>query len=310
MPSAMPFPNTAPSDHVARSRQRALRPGRWLLILLLGLSAVSCRPAAPPTPPTPGSSPATPSLTVHPQRIVSLVPSATELIYEVGAGQTLVGVTINDDYPPAVASLPRVGDQTIDPERLLELRPDLVVLDTEFNRDQTQLERLRLPVLALRSQRLSDIADNMELLGQRLGRSRDGRAAAQRFRQALAEVPRVARPQKVLIEVWGSPLMTVGAQTLPDDLLNQLGLTNVYADQNGYFQVDPEDVVRRQPELIILPGQPGQSSVAAELLTRAGVPVQVITLDGDLFTSPTPRVVQGLRLINDQLSAGSPWQTE
>jgi iron complex transport system substrate-binding protein len=110
--------------------------------------------------------------------------------------------------------------------------------------------------------------------------------------------------------VWGSPLMTVGAQTLPDDLLNQLGLTNVYADQHGYFQVDPEDVVRRQPELIILPGQPGQSSVAAELLTRAGVPVQVITLDGDLFTSPTPRVVQGLRLINDQLSAGSPWQTE
>lgn len=263
-----------------------------VVLLLLAFAGASCQPVAvaPPSPAVPA-------------RIVSLIPSATELIYEVGAGGSLVGVTVNDDYPPEVEKLAKVGDQTIDPERLLSLRPDLVVLDTEFNADSSKYQRLGLPVLALSSKRLADIGGNMHTLGRRLGHEEGAKAAAERFQRSLDQLPRLDVKEKVFVEVWGSPLMTVGAETLPDDLLRQLGLSNVYADQKNYFQVDPEDVVSRRPGIVILAGQLSDTSKAAELLAKAGAPPRVIVLDGDLFTNPTPRVVQGLEQLSRELSS-------
>lgn len=267
-------------------------------ILALGLSAPSCQ--------SPSSTDiATPSGV--PQRVVSLIPSATELIYEVGAESTLVGVTLNDNHPPEVQALPKVGDQTIDTEKLLSLKPDLVVLDTEFNTELSKYRRLGLPVLALESRRLSDIGENLRLLGSKLGHTESGEAAASRFEQALHNLPKLDSSQAVFIEIWGSPLMTVGADSLPNDLLTQIGLKNVYSDQKGYFQVDAEDVLSRKPSIIILPsGSPKETSKAAELLSRAGVRTKVITLDGDLFTNPSPRILDGLKILLDELGETSP----
>lgn len=227
----------------------------------------------------------------------------TELVYEIGAGELLVAVTENDHYPPAVSKLPKVGDQTIDKEKLLTLRPDLVILDTEFNRNQSQLENLGLQVLPLRSQRLSDIAKNMRLLGDKLDRKSSAETAAQKFENAVKAVEKVKNPPTVFVEIWGSPLMTVGRDSLPNDLLELQGLKNIYSDQVGYFQVDPEDVVRRRPEVIILPSSgPKEKSAAEKLLKRAGVSVRVIVLDGDQFTTPTPRVLQGLKMLRQELA--------
>lgn len=267
---------------------------------MLGLLVWSCQRGTTTEPGAPS-----PMSAAVPTRVVSLIPSATELIYEVGAGETLVGVTVNDRFPPAVEKLPRVGDQTIDFERLVSLQPDLVVLDSEFNKDAARLEQLRLPVLALRSRRLADVADNLERLGSRLGREDEGRAAARRLREALSQTPKLGVKETVLVEIWGSPLMTVGADSLPDDLLRQLGLSNAYADQKGFFQVSPEDVVSRRPGIIILPTDGSrEKSAAAELLHKAGIPVKVIVIDGHLFTNPTPRVLEGLDFIAQELSPG------
>ena len=236
--------------------------------------------------------------------MVSLVPSVTELLYEIGAEEQLIAVTSNDHYPPQVEKLPKVGDQTIDLERLISLKPDLVILDSEFNRDQVKLERLGLSVLALQSRRLSDIPRNLRLLGQELGRSERAKQAAQSFENQLQKVTPIETLPTAFVEIWGSPLMTVGNESLPNDLLGILGIKNVYADQKGYFQVDPEDVVRRKPSVIILPSQfPTDTSAAAKLLKRAGVQTTVIVLDGDLFTNPTPRVLEGLQRLKDELES-------
>jgi ABC-type Fe3+-hydroxamate transport system substrate-binding protein len=270
-------------------------------IQMLGLSLAVTLGTACQTSDSGALGPASPAPPV-PRRVVSLIPSATELIYEVGAGKTLVGVTTNDSHPPEVRHLPKVGDQTIDPERLLSLRPDLVVLDTEFNRDESKYRRLGLPVLALESKRLSDISRNLRLLGQRLGQKDSGEAAAQKFEAALAELPKLSKRDTVFVEVWGSPLMTVGNQSLPNDLLEQLGLKNAYSDHQGYFQVDPEDVVARRPGIVILPSaNRSDRSVAAKWLAKAGVPVKVVVLDGDTFTTPSPRVLDGLKFLVSQL---------
>ncbi len=264
---------------------------RVALALLLLLSFAGCRPE-------PRSTPALST----PKRVASLVPSATELIYEIGAQDLLMAVTENDNYPPEAAKFPKVGDQTIDKEKLLSLKPDLVILDTEFNRDQAQLERLGLKVLPLQSRRVTDIARNIRLLGRHLGREESAETAARAFETKLRATQRLKEAPSVFIEIWGSPLMTVGGESLPNDLLEILGLHNTYEDQMGYFQVDPEDVLRRRPDVIILPSASStEQSSAAKLLERAGVSVRVIVLDGDLFTNPTPRVLQGLEIVRREL---------
>lgn len=269
------------------------------LTVILGLGGASCQTAAGPQTISPS-----PGLT--PRRVVSLVPSATELIFAVGGEASLVGVTLNDTYPPQVERLPKVGDQNIDAEKLLSLEPDLVVLDVEFNSDLARYRRLGVPVLALESKRLEDIPANLTLLGERLGLADSGRAAASRFEASLAEIPKLDLTESVFIEIWGSPLMTVGGESLPNDLLVHLGLENSYAEQTGYFQVEAEDVIKRAPKIIILPSsQSSDRSKAAELLSKAGVTTKVIHLDGDLFTNPSPRVLQGLQILVEELASMS-----
>ncbi len=262
------------------------------ILLLLAIALPGCPRTATPDQPKPASQ----------KRLASLVPSVTELLYQIGAEVQLVAVTSNDQYPPEVRDLPKVGDQTIDLEKLVSLKPDLVILDSEFNREQTQIQRLGLSVLTLQSRRLEDIPNNLRRLGQELDRREQAEKAAVNFEKSLQALPKLDSAPPVFIEIWGSPLMTVGNDSLPNDLLNVLGIPNVYADQKGYFQVDPEDVVRRRPKVIILPSRlPTDTSSAAKLLERAGVKVTVIVLDGDLFTNPTPRVLEGLSLLKSEL---------
>ena len=237
-----------------------------------------------------------------PGRVVSLIPSATELIFAVGAGDKLVGVTINDAFPPEVLELPKVGDQTIDQEKLVSLSPDLVVFDSAFNSGVSGLKSLGLETLELNSQRLSDIPKNLRLLAHRLGVAQQGEDAAVEFESELSKFKTLDSPPRVFVEIWGSPLMTVGRDSLPNDLLDRLGMVNVYQDQVGYFQVDPEDVVSRRPDIVILPGADhSKASAALKLLRDAGIEASVLTVEGGLLTNPTTRVLEGLRILRQKV---------
>ena len=238
-----------------------------------------------------------------PERIVSLVPSATELIFAVGQGDKVVGVTLNDNYPQQVKELPRVGDQSIDMEKVLSLKPDLVVIDSGFNQDKDDLTRLGLPVLELSCKRLEDVPAALRTLGEALGSIHEGEKQAREFEALLQTVEPVGQDKKVFVEVWGEPLMTVGKETLLNDLLQRLGLSNCYDDQVGYFQVDPEDVVSRKPEVVVLPVAPGQEldSEAANLIRRLGGKVTVVKVNSDHFVRAGPRLIEGLRELRKQL---------
>jgi cobalamin transport system substrate-binding protein len=230
----------------------------------------------------------------------------TELIHSIGASDRIVGVTLNDDYPESVKNLPKVGDQTIDMEKVLSLDPDLVILDSNFNKDRPALDKLGLRTLELRCERLDDIPEALTTLGDTLGIPERGEAEARSFRQRLAQIQPLKLEKTVFVEVWGSPLMTVGSETLVSDLLTISGLKNSYADQQGYFQVDPEDVLSRSPGVIILPMPAGTSQVESEaalLLERAGQQPQVVKIDPDLFIRPGPRLLRGLTIIQNQLKS-------
>jgi iron complex transport system substrate-binding protein len=193
-----------------------------------------------------------------PQRIISLTPHLTELLFAVGAGAQLVGVDSASDYPAAARTLPRVGDYSrIQFERILALKPDLVLVWVGGNRaaDIHGLKQMGVPVLHTQATRLDDVARLLRLIGQVSGHAKAGEAAARDFSVRLAALQeRSARqpPVSVFYQVWDRPLMTVGGTHWISDALTVCGARNVFADLRGLSPVvSREAVLKRAPALIV-----------------------------------------------------------
>ncbi len=238
------------------------------------------------TPPRASSGPA--------QRIISLVPSLTEVLFSLGAGPRVVGVTANDHYPPEVEALPRVGDMAPDYERILALRPDLVVADPGMQpREITRLRELGLPVLSLPSQSLMGLQNALVELGKATGTE----ARGQELQSQLASLkPPVGPRVRVFVEIWDKPLITTGGGTFVDELINLAGGLNVYADHQRYPSISVEDLLLRQPEVIVLTvsqveearSRPGWDRLEA---VRSG---RLYRMESDLLVRPTLRLPQAV----------------
>lgn len=193
-----------------------------------------------------------------PRRIVSLVPSATLLLLELGEGERLVGRTDYDDDPRA-AQVPSVGDG-LGPslEVLLSLRPDLVLrfggpTDLETPR---RLDQAGIPHLALRPDQLDDVYRVSLLLGEVTGQEEAARALVARLEEELAAVRRAVegadRP-RVGILLGGDPPWVAGGETFIHDIVTVAGGDNVFAaDGPLYAPISVEEVLRRRPDVLLL----------------------------------------------------------
>ncbi|HET9463778.1 MAG TPA: cobalamin-binding protein [Thiobacillus sp.] len=238
-----------------------------------------------------------------PQRIISLTPHLTELLFAVGAGAQLVGVDSASDYPKAAQALPRVGDYSrINFERILALKPDLVIVWVGGNRaaDIHGLKKLGLPVLHTQATRLDDVARLLRLIGRASGHAGEGDAAARDFSTRLAALQvRAARqlPLKVFYQVWDRPLMTVGGTHWISDALALCGARNVFADLRAASPVvSREAVLRRAPELIVSGSD--APDVRRQWQHFASLPAvknnAFVRVDADRLHRPTPRLLEGV----------------
>jgi vitamin B12 transport system substrate-binding protein len=193
-----------------------------------------------------------------PQRVVSLAPSLTEIVIELNASDLLVGVLDGGLRPERVAGLPSVGRYgQLDIERLLSLRPDLLLLwpGSVSAAQRDQLKRLNIPVYTAEPHTLGELADQIEQMGERLGRVERGRQAAEDFRQRLASLRKRYRrdvPLSVFYQVWDQPLYTVGGHQIISDALTVCGARNVFDDLTlPAPQVSLESVLQRDPDVIV-----------------------------------------------------------
>jgi len=195
------------------------------------------------------------------QRIVSLAPHLTEVLFAIGAGDRLVGTVAHSDYPPAARSLPRVGGyNAIDPERILALDPDLVVAWQSGN-NPVQLQRLQElgRVLFINEpRRLADIPRTARRLAVLTGMPQAGLRFERQFRQRLEALQqRYAgrRPVRMFYQIWNSPLITVNGRHLISDVMRLCGAVNVFAGLPALAPtVSVEAVLAAAPELIVIGG--------------------------------------------------------
>ncbi len=199
-----------------------------------------------------------------PERIVSLVPSLTELLADLGAGERIVGRTRFCVEPPGLVQ--RVesvgGTKNPDLRRIVALQPDLVLLSAEENRkedfERLTVEGLRSYVVHPRT--VSDAVEVIEELGRRVGASEQAAALGEACRDALERCRRARTGVNRLpafCPIWRQPWMTFRRATYVGDMLVQAGFSNVFADeQDDFFEVALDEVARRRPRLVLLPDAP------------------------------------------------------
>ncbi len=243
------------------------------------------------------------------QRVVSLAPDMAELAYDVGAGSALVGTVKYSDYPAAAKQLPRVGDAFhVDIEKLLALKPDLV-LAWQGGTPQALVDKLRglkLPVLAVGTHDLPDIAANLELIGRATGHADAAQLAAEDFRTRLGDLRaryEHAAALKVFYEISSQPLFTVGGSQSISRLIGICGGQNVFADLTDLAPaVSLEAVLARDPEVIATgdgEGDVGQRFKEWQRWPKLAAVREgnFIAVDDDWVSRSTPRLLDaGKRL--------------
>lgn len=280
----------------------------WLLVLLC-----LCSRGAPAAVQVLDDAGQTVRLTQPAQRVVSLSPHITELLFAAGGGQRIVGAVEYSDYPPAALKLPRIGDnRELDLERILAVHPDLLVVWRHGNpeRQLQKLRRLGIPIFYSEPQQLEQVASSLERLGVLLGSEAVAADAARQFRQRLQGLRQQNHgqaPVKVFYQVWDKPLMTLNGRHLSSEVLQLCGAVNPFAHLTAAApQVSIEAVLAAAPEALISAGKAGAPALWVQPWLRYPTLPAVqrrnfITLDVDAISRQTPRVLDAAASLCRQL---------
>jgi iron complex transport system substrate-binding protein len=245
-------------------------------------------------------------LATHIDRIVSLAPNLTEIVYAVGAGDRLVGDTEYCDYPAPAKNVAKIGD-TIHPsiERIIALKPQVVLVSTasQLEAFTKQLDEQKIAVYVTNPRSLEEVFRSIAMLGDLFGTHEQAATLVADLRRRTTAVEakiKGTNPVAVFYQVSGEPLYTIGRESYLTDLVRRAGGSSVTADVSGAFpRYSDEAALAARPDAIILPsgGSMGDanSTVAASLKNSpAAMNKRVYKINDDHLSRPGPRLVDGL----------------
>ncbi len=241
-----------------------------------------------------------------PNRIISLAPNLTEILYAMGLGDRVVGVTTFCDKPEETKKKPRVGGMSNPSlEAVVKLKPDIVAMTTDGNprEFEERLRSLKIRTYVFKARKLADLPGGIRDMGSALGRKEKAYALAQEIEAAVKRPAFSSRPaskKKVLFIVWPEPLIVAGPGTAIDDVITLLGHTNIASQAAvSYPKYSMEAVIRQAPDVIFIgKGHTDIKGMSQGLLKKiAAVPAvkngKVFFLSDDLYRMG-PRVVKGI----------------
>jgi len=243
-----------------------------------------------------------------PQRIVSLAPAMTEILFDLGVGERVVGVTSFCDRPPQARQRSKVGGMANPSlEAVMALKPDLVVMTADGNPKGVarRLERLGVETFVFRGKRLREIPTGIRELGERIGARKEAERLAMELERTVERCSCRSRSgshvrKKVLFVLWPDPLMVAGPGTLIDDVVSLAGFENIAADAGTpYPRFAVEEVLRRSPDAIIFGRGHGDMANPKTKLLRRLERLQAVQgghvfSAGDALYRPGPRIPDGI----------------
>jgi len=255
------------------------------------------------------------TLNTAPQRIVSLSPSNTEILFAVGAGEQVVGVTKYCNYPAAATTREQIGGfsaKTISVENIVALKPDLVFVADEAHQPVIDaLTQANIPVIGVDAKTFEDVYANIELIGRLTGHSADAAVMVQTMQQRVAVVKAktdaipAAQRLTVFWEVFDEPLITAGPATFIGQMIDLAGGVNIFADvDQEYPEISVEEVVKRNPAVIMGPESHGDKLTPEQVAARPGWSEikavkdgRIALVDSDIVSRPGPRLAEALETI-------------
>ncbi len=244
-------------------------------------------------------------LTDFPKRIISLVPSQTELLFDLGLEEEVIGITKFCIHPSQWFKLKKRigGTKKIDIELVRNLNPDLIIANKEENTKE-QIEQL----FAIAPVWISDINcllgayDMIEKIGAVTKRVETAKKINQEIQQSFQHLSKLKMPKNVCYLIWQSPYMTVGGDTFINDVLQTCGLKNVSSNCNRYPIITIDEITEANPEMIFLSSEPYPFKVKHIDTLQQQLPNTNIQLvDGEMFSWYGSRLLKSVNYFNTLL---------
>ena len=247
----------------------------------------------------------------NPQRVISLAPSITEIIFGLKESHRLKGVTTYSDFPPEAEKLPKVGSYVhLDLEKIVALKPDLCIAIKDGNpRTIAQrLESLKIPVYAVDPNNIDTVMKTILEIGGLLGSNNQADLLVKNMRSRIQRVKSLVASAKhrprVFFQIGVSPIVSVGTPTFIHELIVLAGGTNTAAGPVPYPRFSREQVLALSPEVIIITSMARSTvfeKVKAEWEKWPDIPAvrnrRIFIEDSNFFDRPTPRLLDGLELL-------------
>ncbi len=245
-------------------------------------------------------------------RIISTAPHITEFLYDIGAGEKIVGVTEYSNYPSQAKKYPQVGNHRfIDIEKVLTLKPDLVIVWKSGSpiRQIEKIERMGIPVFYSDIQNLSDFATTFERLGILVGEEEKGREKAKLWKERLTKLYQQYQNKKTLkvfYQVSENPLYTLSGRYIVSEGMQLCGGKNIFSDSSLIApRINFEEVIKRNPDVIFVSeniGNPKGLEFWNRFETIEAVKKQnLFKVNPDLLERPGPRFLDGLIILCEKL---------
>ncbi|MCB0700102.1 MAG: ABC transporter substrate-binding protein [Chitinophagales bacterium] len=240
------------------------------------------------------------------KRIISLVPSQTELLADLGLNDEVVGITKFCVHPEAwFRSKERVGGtKTLNIDKIRELKPDLIIANKEEN-EKEQIEELanEFPVWISDVDTLPHALLMMQVVGQMTGTDGDAVNLVDEIVHAFTGLNHAAEPKKVAYLMWRDPWMTVGGDTFIGHMIHVLGWKNAYEKQTRYPEVTAEDLKAINPDMVLLSSEPFPFKEKHIAEVKTVLPnAQVKLVDGEMFSWYGSRLLKATDYFRELLS--------
>ncbi len=242
----------------------------------------------------------------YPERIVSVAPTPTEILFAVGAGDLVVGVDDYSNYPPEVEGITKIGSYELNLETIVGLRPDLIISSDLVPVDQLEaLEDLGIPYIVLASRTLDDVFSTIMLVGSITDHSADATELVDSLKERvdavtiLTNADGVVRP-KIYIEYF--PMWTFGPGSFGHNLIELAGGFNIAENTSAeYTTITDEFIIAQDPDIIIYTVGPMTTTTVDDITSRpvwdqinAVVNDKIYSIDDDLISLYGPRIIDGL----------------
>ncbi|MGQ9747088.1 MAG: ABC transporter substrate-binding protein, partial [Candidatus Caldatribacteriaceae bacterium] len=241
------------------------------------------------------------------KRIVSLAPSNTEILFALGLGEKVVGVTSYCNYPPEAQTKEKIGTITeINLERVVLLEPDLVLASSLTPREVVEkLEVLGMQVFVVDAHTIEEVLEDLQKVATLAGVPQEGETLVRQFGKKLLEIraktTAISEEKRPLLlhVIWHDPIWTAGNGTFVHEFITTAGGRNAAADCTGYVTLDLEEVIRRNPDIITVVSTHGNEAVSYEFLlsdprlrvVRAIQEKKIFLVDSDIVSRPGPRII-------------------